>query len=230
MLRVIWRVVILPFRVVRRGWLFLVSLLIVASVALNIALLAFQGLYIAAAGVLNSAGIVTPAIRQVSANLSRQKVGRQMVRKTRRRVTRRLQRGAARSIGSAAGEAIPFIGVGVIAGALALDVKDACDTARDMVGLEAAIAAENDPEIARQNAEAAFDCKEMIREDLPDSDALWAAVRASPRKAWEAARDAGVSVAEVDWTGKGTSMLTWVIGLRDRVFGSDPTDEPAAQE
>lgn len=227
---------VLPFRAVRSGWRLAATLLLVASLMFNIAVFAVQGLFAATAGALSAAGVTTAVVREAGATRSRQNVRRDIGRQTSQRVTRRLQRSTARSIASAAGEAIPFIGVGVIVGAVALEVKDACDTARDMAGLEAALIADGDPELAKEAAENAFDCTAMIREglpgydDLPTREAIWDTVRASPRQAWETARDADVAVADVDWSGWGTAAVTRAVGLLDRVGGSDPDKEPVIEE
>ena len=142
---------------------------------------------------------------------------RKIARKTTRTVTRRMGRGAARSIGSAAGEAIPFIGIGVIVGGLALEVKDMCNTARDMAGLQAALAAEDDPELARQSAVDAFDCKAMIREelpgytDLPSRETLWADIRERPAAALNGAKRYMPDLP--DLSESAASWLSWVTDL-----------------
>lgn len=232
MLRKMRFLLFLPFRAFRSVWHLIATLVLVASLMFNIAVFAVQGLYAATAGVLSAAGFTNSVVREAVATRSRQKVRREIGRETSQRVTRRLQRSAARSIGSAAGKAVPFIGVGVIAGAVALEVKDACDTARDMAGLEAALVAEGDPDEARLLAEQEFDCREVLPsyDDLPTREAIWETVRASPRQAWEAARGAGVAVADVDWTGWGTGVVTRVVGLLDRGSGSEPDDEPGIEE
>lgn len=235
MFRTIRFLLYLPFRAFRFSWRLIVLLVLVASLMFNIAIFTVQGLYAAATGMLSAAGITTSVVRETVATRSKQRVRRQIGRETSQRVTRRLKRGAARSIGSAAGEAIPFIGAGVIAGALALEVKDACDTARDMAGLEAALMTEGDPDQAHQAAEDAFDCKAMIRDELPSYDnlptreGLWATVRASPRRAYEEARKAGVAVVDVDWAGWGSRIGSWAFGWL-KSGGSPTLDEPLAEE
>jgi hypothetical protein len=67
---------------------------------------------------------------------------REAVEDTSRRVSDRVARGAARSIGSAAGEALPVAGIAVVAVATAWDLYDACETMKDLGELAAAI----DPE------------------------------------------------------------------------------------
>jgi hypothetical protein len=64
---------------------------------------------------------------------------REAVGDTTRRLSMRVTRGAARSVGSAAGEALPFVGVGVVAAATAWDLYDACETMQDLGELAAAV-------------------------------------------------------------------------------------------
>lgn len=225
MLRAIGRVVFLLFRILRSGLRLVVPLLLVASLMFNAALFTVQGLYAVAAGALSSVGVATSAVRAAVSTRSRQAARRQIGRKTSQRVRRRVQRGAARSIGSAAGEAIPFIGVGVIAGGLALEVNDMCNTARDMAGLQAALAADDDPELAQQKAKNAFDRQEMIREelpgysDLPTREVLWAAILESPAAAWNKAKKNVPDLS--DFSESDASWLSWVTGLACKVRHCD---------
>jgi hypothetical protein len=201
------------FRAVVRVPRAILILLFVFGLALNVATLTISGLYTAASGALSAIGISTVAAREAGEKLAQRRATQKIGRETARKVSRRVQRGAARNISSVAGEAIPFVGIAVIAGALLLEVKDACDTAADMSGLEAALAAETDPATARQDAIEAFDCPAMIREQLPDyedlpsKEDLWASAKNAPGQAYEAARQAGISLAEVDWSGKAWSAL-----------------------
>ena len=177
-------------RAFRRSARLLAVIALVASIALNLSMLTVSGVYATASAALSGVGVTTVAARELVARRATRKIGRNAART----VTRRMRRGAARSIGSAAGEAIPFIGLGVIIGGLALEVRDICKTARDMAGLEAALASEDDPELAQQEAKDAFDCKAMIREelpgytDLPTREVLWAKIRESPAETWNGAK------------------------------------------
>jgi len=190
---------------------------LVASIALNVSMLMVSGVYATASAVLSGVGVTTVAAREAGARLTAHNATRKIGRETASGVTRRMQRGAVRSISSVGGEAIPVIGVAVLAGALALEVKDACDTAADMAGLEAALAAEGDAEGARQEAIAGFDCKAMIRDSLPEFEAvpsgadIWASVLHAPGQVHDRARDAGIAVGEVDWSGKAGAAVDWAV-------------------
>lgn len=53
------------------------------------------------------------------------------------RVQRRIARGAVRNVGSVAAESIPMAGIAVVLGVTALELKEACDTTRDLEALAA---------------------------------------------------------------------------------------------
>jgi hypothetical protein len=250
-----------PFRLVRAALPFVWVILLAASLALNVAVLTVTGVYTLASGALSAVGIGTVASRTAAteaalraerdvarrtaatatrraereaARAAQRKTTARIGRETARGVTRRVQRAAARNITSVTGEAIPVLGVAIIAGALAMEVNDACDTARDMAGLEAALASEGDPEAARKTATEAFDCVAMIREELPDYDDIpsrqdvWTAMRTAPAQAWEAARAAGIEVSNMDWAAAadGVSGYVWSLfdGL-DALLSDAPPDE-----
>lgn len=149
---------------------------------------------------------------------------------TAERAKHRAQRSAARNISSAAGEAIPFVGVAVIAGALAFEVRDACQTARDMAGFEAALLSDTDPQTEREAAMEAFDCAAMIREeiptyeDVPSKEEIWKEVLSAPGKAWERAKEIGMDLENYNWSG--LTELMWESSIKqliDRLFDSEPT-------
>jgi hypothetical protein len=155
-------------RIVRRSAMSLAVIVLIASIALNLSMLMVSGVHAAASAALSGIGVTTVAAREAGARLARRNATQKIGQKTARRVATRAQRGAVRSISSVGAEAIPVLGVAVLAGALALEVQDACATAADMAGLEAALLSEDDPDTARQKAVDAFDCREMIREEMPD--------------------------------------------------------------
>ena len=198
---------ILPFRLIRRFATFCAVFALIVSLGFNVAVLTVSGVYAAASTALSAVGMTTVAAREVGAHLAQQRQATAAtVRATTEKVKRRVQRGAARNIASAAGEAVPVVGVAVIAGALAMEVRDACDTARDMAALEAALLSENDPEAAAAQATEQFDCAEMIRaelpgyQDLPTGREIWQKAISAPAAAYGEARAFGVELAELDWS------------------------------
>lgn len=183
------------FRVLRRCVRWFVVLVVAASLALNVSMLMVSGVYATVSAALSGIGVTTVAAREAGARMAARKARRTIARQTTENVTRRMQRGAVRSVTSAGGKAIPVIGVTVLAGALVFEVNDACATAADMAGLQAALEAEDQPELARQLSKDAFDCREMMREalpgftDIPTRDDLLAEIRARPVAAWQSARE-----------------------------------------
>lgn len=162
-----------------------ILLLLLASVALNVATVTSSAVFAAVSGAVGAvSGLTTVAAREAGLRAAR----RDAVRTTTRRVTTRMQRSAARSSASVFAEAIPMVGIGVIAAALALEIRDACDTARDMHVLEGLLA---DPEADAAALGAAFACSDLIPQvdDLPDGKAILEGMRASPSRAWDASRD-----------------------------------------
>jgi hypothetical protein len=210
-----------PFRLIRRFATLFAVLALMASLTFNVAVLTVSGVYAAASTALNAVGLTTVAAREVGAQLAQQRQATaRTVRATTAKVKRRVQRGAARNIASVAGEAVPVVGVAVIAGALAMEVRDACDTARDMAALEAALLTDGDPEAASAAATAQFDCAAMIRAELPGYETLptpqeiWQKAASAPATAYNEARAFGVELAALDWRAEmgkvGQTLVTWV--------------------
>lgn len=184
----------LPLRAVRRfATLFAVSALVL-SIGFNIAVLTVSGVFSAASGVLSAAGLTTVAAGEAGEKRAHRKATGTIVRQTAAGVTARVRKGAARNVASVAGEAVPVVGIAIIAGALAYDVADACETPRDMAALEAALLAETEPEAASAAAREDFDCRSIIPNynNLPTSNEIYAAMRAGTQRVWDA------SVLQID--------------------------------
>lgn len=161
-----------------------VLVLLLASLALNIATVTSTAVFAAVSGAVSAVtGLTTVAAREAGLRAAR----RDVMRTTTQRVTTRMQRSAARSSATVFAEAIPLVGVGVIAAALALEIRDACDTARDMHVLNGLLEKPDaDPATLADN----FSCSDLIPqvEDLPDGKAILQGMRASPGRAWSASR------------------------------------------
>ncbi|MDS9467089.1 hypothetical protein RGQ15_05805 [Paracoccus sp. MBLB3053] len=130
---------------------------------------------------------------------------REAVHDTAERVSRRTGAAAARNVGSTFGEALPVIGVGVIAAATAWELHDACALMQEMRELD-----------------AAFNPDEPVTEDEvcgispPSRDEVWQAVKTSPAAAWHGAQGLYDDLPEVsisasyDWTlGKLSGIWHW---------------------
>lgn len=111
----------------------------------------------------------------------------------------------------------------MIAGALVLEVKDACDTAADMAGLEAALTTEGDPEKAREEAVMTFDCPSMIRQQLPDYESLptkeqlLSKINSYPQAALEQSSSFYEDLRSKDWAAELSSaqedLASWYLSM-----------------
>ena len=103
-------------------------------------------------------------------------------------IGRRSSRSAARSVASMPGEAIPWIGTAVIVGVTSLEIRDLCLTMKDMTALQRAF----DPSFKTNE-----DDLEVCAIKVPPKEEIIAAVKASPGKAWEAAKKATPSLEDI---------------------------------
>lgn len=116
------------------------------------------------------------------------------------RITKRAVATSTREVSAMAGEAMPYIGTAVIVGVTALELKDLCDTLKDMEELKRAF----DPTLQRSEEQVT-----VCAMKVPSKEQLWELAKASPRKAWAAAQDAvptldeikGYEFPDVDWQG-----------------------------
>lgn len=92
------------------------------------------------------------------------------------RISRRTARSASREVGSMVGEAIPYAGVAIIVGATTLELKDLCDTMKDMQELKEIF----DP-AAAPDENVTMVCAMKV----PTKEEIWTMVKAAPGDAWE---------------------------------------------
>ncbi len=198
---------------------------LVLSLLLNVAILTVSGVQAVMSGVFSAVGIGTVAVSEVTERAARKKATRKISRSISGRVIKRAERSAVRNSASVFGESIPFLGVAVIVGALALEIKDSCDTARDISALAAVIEADGNPEAAMAKAEEEFDCRELIGDaiEVPTTDKVWAVIRQSPSTAWNGAQEFYDDLPDVSFSGSyewlleaGQSLLVRA-GLMDEV-------------
>jgi len=116
------------------------------------------------------------------------------------RISKRAVKTSIRSIGSMAGEALPYIGAAVIVGVTAMELKDLCDTLKDMTELRRAY----NPEL-----NASEDETTVCSMKVPSSGELWEMTKASPGQAWAAAKEVTPTLEDIqnyefpdiDWNG-----------------------------
>jgi hypothetical protein len=113
---------------------------------------------------------------------------RDVVNATASRISKRAMVTSSREVGSMAGEALPYIGVAVIVGVTALELKDLCDTLKDMSELQRAVSPETSPSEEE---------KTICAIKVPTRQELWEKVKASPGKAWESAIDSVPTLEEI---------------------------------
>jgi hypothetical protein len=135
---------------------------------------------------------------------------REAVEDTAARVTRRLTVATTRNVTSMAGEALPVVGIGVIAAATAWEIHDACELLREMGELERAFAGTAPSE------------DEVCGQEVPTRAELWAQVKASPAAAWDAAVGLYDGLPEWSVSGFYESVLGLGSGAYNYLFGADP--------
>lgn len=103
-------------------------------------------------------------------------------------IGKRAVKTARREVTSMPAEAIPYLGTAVIVGVTALEIYDLCATLKDMSALKRAF----NPDFMQSDEEL-----EVCAIKVPPKEEILAAVKASPRKAWEAAKEATPSWSEL---------------------------------
>ena len=111
------------------------------------------------------------------------------------RVSRRTTTAAVRNAGSVFAEAIPFAGIAVVVGVTAWDLRDSCETIKDLQAFNLAF---------NPLAEESRDKSEVCGLTVPTSDEVWAVVKSSPSSAWEGAKQhvpelPDLSLPQFDW-------------------------------
>ena len=141
---------------------------------------------------------------------------REAVKDTATRVARRTAVATSRNLGSMAAEALPAVGIGVIAAATAWELHDACQLMGEMRALD-----------------AAFNPDDPVTEDdicgitPPTRDQLWAAIKASPGAAWDKATAMYDGLPDLP-SDPSAAIAGWAGAIAGLVHGGDPEAEAAA--
>lgn len=129
-------------------------------------------------------GLQTASAKQRKAIRSLQKENRQLREKTEKivkRVRRRVVRSAVRTVGTLSGKAFPGVGIAVSVGVTALDIKDFCDTIRDMNSVSRYI----DPSEAADDSETT-----VCSMRLPTAEEIRTQLTTiSPQEVWEKSKN-----------------------------------------
>lgn len=156
-------------------------LALLGSLLLNVASFTVHSVAMGVSAVIGAvagASAVLPELRPV-VHRGERKLLSQAVKDTTQRVARRTAIDSARNVSSTFAEAVPAVGVAVIVGVSVWELKDACDTMRDLHELEVAV----DPSVANDPS-----VTEVCGLRVPSKEEVWAKVVASPAEAWEGAK------------------------------------------
>lgn len=94
------------------------------------------------------------------------------------RVQRRIALGATRNVGSVAAESLPMAGIAVILGITALELKEACDTTRDLEALAVELGDPAPPADSATVCGLALPTRDAIRQAISDDTvAIWQSAR-----------------------------------------------------
>lgn len=103
---------------------------------------------------------------------------RDAVKDTSQRLAKRVTFASSRNVATVFAEALPVVGIGVIAGATAWEIRDSCEMMKDLRELDVAF-----------NPESAIEGTEVCGMDVPDRAEVWQRARESPAEAWNRARE-----------------------------------------
>lgn len=153
------------------------TVLLVSSLALNVATHASTFIATVTAGLYTAATGVPSAITAMS--VQKQKLQKSL-KKITSRISRRTVAGAVRNVGTTFGEAIPYVGVAVIVGVTSLELNDACNTVKDLNQLEEEL------DIRDVTDE---DVSKVCGLEVPTREDVWAKAKDSPKQAWATTKD-----------------------------------------
>jgi len=152
-------------------------------------------------GLTEKLALERSAKRQLQAELSETAARRASLRVKREavdtitdRISRRTARSASRDVGSMVGEAIPYAGIAIIVGATTLELKDLCDTMKDMQELK---------EIFNPDAAPDENVTTVCAMKVPTKEEIWIMVKAAPGDAWEGVKAWMPELPEfpeIDWS------------------------------
>ena len=155
-------------------------LFLLGSLALNVATVTVQSVALGVSAVVSAvagASAVLPEFRTVKYRGQSKRLV-EAVEDTSKRIAKRTVAAASWNAGSVVAEAIPVAGVAVVLGVTAWDLKDSCDTMADLYVLEQATVNSSDLE---------EDARRVCGLEVPSKEEVWASIKASPGKAWNAA-------------------------------------------
>lgn len=117
----------------------------------------------------------------------------------------RVSKAAARNVASMPGEALPFIGIAVVADATAEEIAGACALMEEIQALNLAF-----------NPEHAIDSTVVCGTPVPSRGELWSMVQTRPAAEWDAAGDLYETLPEISFWG----TYKWTLVLGQRIYTS----------
>lgn len=118
-----------------------------------------------------------------------QRPAREAVAEASQKIQSRIARAASRNIASMPAEALPFVGVAVIAGATAWEISDACALSEELYELDVAF-----------NPGHRIEEREVCGIQVPTAGELWQTVLESPGSAWGNAKELYSNLPDVDFS------------------------------
>lgn len=201
--KLIKTILFFPFKVFRLGLrilfsrlfilLFMISLFIASHTVSFVADLTTKALATATDYVApNRANLKSSAALQAENRDLKQRAEtqRQAANRNLRRMRQRIRTTTLANVAAVGGEALPYFGIGIIVGATAYEVKEACATMSDIYELQLAL----DPEEAQPD-----DRDAVCGLQVPTREELWEGIKNTPGAAWDTAVASARGTA--DWAG-----------------------------
>jgi hypothetical protein len=178
-------------------------ILFISSIFLNVGMLASTFIAATVSGIFSSLTGFDSALERTakSREQSAPKKQRIAAKKFSNRIRLRAVNGAARDLGAMFGEAIPYLGVIAIVGATTWDLKDACDTLKDIKELESAFGSASGVE---------EDLTTVCGQAVPTKGEVWASVRSSPERAWVMAKEQMPALPDPSQTSVWLTLPDWL--------------------
>lgn len=174
---------------IRRGIKLVLATLFLASVVLNVGMLASTAIATTVSGAFSALTGTQSALERTVQKRNRLLLEQQArvqqrkmlaVNNVSTRIRQRVVKGTTRDLGAMFGEAIPYFGIAAIVGATAWDLNDACDTMKDLRSLEEAFGSASDAE---------QDLTTVCGQTVPTKEEVWLSVKNAPDRAWSMAKE-----------------------------------------
>ena len=157
------------------------------------------------AGVTGMSSVIT-GLKNTNNTLQKQNKNllknKKHIGKITKRIMTRTSIGAARNLASVPAEAIPAVGIAAVVGVTVLELKEACETMKDMNELNVLMGIEE-----LSGTEASIEKQKVCGMEVPSEDEVMDQVINSPRAAWEAMSNWDIELPSWDdWGDKYNSM------------------------